>query len=100
MVQTKKLGYQPVTMIVEIGPADTVSLTLTLKRLAPMSAGAAQTLPTVGTRDSATPDIAPGLRAFEERRRSGFGHFIAEAELRKQDNRKATSIIRELPGSR
>jgi hypothetical protein len=98
MVQIKKVGYQPVTMIVEIAPADTVPLTLTLKRLAPTSAGAAQTLPTVVTRDSAPGDISPGLQAFEERRRSGFGHFITEAELRKQDNRKLTNIIRELPG--
>jgi hypothetical protein len=98
MVQIKKVGYQPVTLIVEIGPADTIPLTLTLKRLAPMSAGAAQTLPTVVTRDSAPAYISPGLQSFEERRRSGFGHFMTEAELRKQDNRKLTNVIRELPG--
>jgi hypothetical protein len=99
MVQIKKVGYQPVTLIVEIGPADTIPLTLTLKRLAPMSAGAAQTLPTVVTRDSAPAYISPGLQSFEERRRSGFGHFMTEAELRKQDNRKLTNVIRELPGA-
>jgi hypothetical protein len=34
MVQIKKVGYQPVTLIVEMGPADTIPLTLTLKRVA------------------------------------------------------------------
>jgi hypothetical protein len=34
VVQIKKVGYQPVTLIVEMGPADTIPLTLTLKRVA------------------------------------------------------------------
>ena len=79
MVQIKKVGYQPATMIVEIAPADTVPLTVILNRLASTSPGAAQTLPTVVTKDSAPRYISPGLQAFEERRRSGFGHFITEA---------------------
>jgi hypothetical protein len=98
MVQIKKVGYQPLTMIVEIGPADTIPLTLVLNRLAPTSTGAAQTLPTVVTKDSAPRHISPGLQAFEERRRSGFGHFMDEAELRKQDNRTMTNVVRDLPG--
>jgi hypothetical protein len=98
MVQIKKVGYQPITLVVEIAPADTIPLTIVLNRVAPVSAGGVQTLPTVVTKDSAPRYISPGLQAFEERRRLGFGHFITEAELRKQDNRKMTNVIRDLPG--
>jgi len=96
MLHVKKVGYQPQTVIVEIGPADTVPLTVILERLAMSSAGA-QRLPAVVTKDSAPHYVSPGLRGFEERRRAGFGHFITEAELRKQDNRKLTDVLRGLP---
>lgn len=98
MVQIKKVGYQPSTMVIEIAPADTIPITVVLNRLTQTAGGPAQTLPTVVTRDTAPRHISPGLQAFEERRRSGFGHFITEAELRKQDNRKMTNILRDLPG--
>jgi hypothetical protein len=98
MVQIKKVGYQPMTLVVEIAPADTIPLTVVLNRTASAPGGGVQTLPAVVTKDSATHYISPGLTGFEERRRSGFGHFITEAELRKQDNRKMTNVIRELPG--
>jgi hypothetical protein len=45
---------------------------------------------------TATRYISPALRGFEERRKSGFGHFIGEEVLRKHDN---SSLAREM-GSR
>jgi hypothetical protein len=43
--------------------------------------------------------IAPALREFEERRRQGFGHFITDEELRKDESRDmANIIIGHLPG--
>jgi hypothetical protein len=37
--------------------------------------------------------IAPALRDFEERRRQGFGHFITDEELRKDESRDMANII-------
>ena len=100
MVQIKKVGYKPMILAVEIGPPDTLPITIVLNRLAAtaVGAGGAQTLPTVVTKDSAPHYISPALKDFEERRRLGGGHFIAEAEMRKHDNRKLTNVIRDLPG--
>ena len=42
--------------------------------------------------------ISPALRGFEERRATGQGHFIAEDELRKNDNRTVPNVLRRIPG--
>jgi hypothetical protein len=44
--------------------------------------------------------ISPGLRGFEDRRVLGFGHFIDEGELRKNDERPLSSLLTQLPGGR
>ena len=93
LIRIEKIGYQPTTLTVEISPSDTVPLTLLLNPLA-------QTLPAIITRDSAPHYIGPGLRAFEDRRRLGLGHFVSEAELRHHDNEKMTTLIRRFPGLR
>jgi hypothetical protein len=90
LVRIQKIGYEPKTIMVAISPTDTVPFTILLSPIA-------QTLPTVVTKDSTTKYVSPGLRAFEERRKSGFGHFITEAELRKADNKALTTVIRDLP---
>ena len=90
MIRVQKIGYQPVTMVVAVSPADTVPLTVVLN-------ASAQTLPKMTTTDSAPRYTGPGLREFEERRSKGFGYFIAEADLRKADNAKMTNVIRRLP---
>lgn len=90
VVRVQKIGYQPATMVVKISPSDTVPITMLLNAVA-------TTLPTVVTKDSNTRYLSPGLREMEERRRQGFGHFITEAELRKNDSKRMTSMIRTLP---
>jgi hypothetical protein len=90
MIRIQKVGFQPVTMVVAVSPADTVALTIVLNAVA-------QTLPKMTTTDSAPRYISPGLRDFEERRAKGFGYFVAEAELRKSDIAKMTNVIRRLP---
>jgi CarboxypepD_reg-like domain len=42
--------------------------------------------------------ISPGLNAFEERRRMGFGHFITDSVLRRYDNDQLSTVIRRIPG--
>ena len=90
MVRIQKIGYQPTTLVVRISPADTVPVTVVLNATTTI-------LPAVVTKDSAPKYVPPGLRAMEERRKLGFGHFITEAELRKNDSQKMTNVIRTLP---
>jgi len=42
--------------------------------------------------------MSASLRGFEERRKGGAGHFIGEAELRKNDVRKMADVVRNFPG--
>jgi hypothetical protein len=87
-IRVRKVGYAAILRVVSIGPADTVPITLILTRA----------LPAMITADSSPRYISPGLRAFEERRKGGFGQFIAEAELRKADNREMSDVLRKLTG--
>lgn len=93
LLRIQKVGYRPQTQMVEISPADTAPLTILLTSVT-------TTLPTVVTTDSARVYISPALRGFEERRKQHFGHFITEAELRKNDNRRMTALVRQFPNVR
>lgn len=90
-IQIRKLGYEPITQVVSIAPADTVPITILLKN-------STTTLPAVITRDSAVHYISPGLREFEERRKTGPGHFIPEADLRKYETWRMKDVVARLPG--
>ena len=82
MIRIQKIGYQPVTMVAAISPADTVPITVLLSRVA-------QKLNAVVTKDSVRRYVSPALQQFEERRlHNAGGTFISEAALRKSDNRK------------
>ena len=94
LVPVRKLGFEPQTFMVPISPADTAPVTVVLVRTE-----AAQQLPTVVVRDSAVKYLSPALRGFEERRRMGLGHFIPEAEMRKNDSHTmADVLISHMPG--
>jgi hypothetical protein len=92
IVRIQKIGFTPVMLTIAISPSDTVPLTIVMS-------ASSQTLPTVVTTDSTPKYISPGLRAFEERRKQGAGgHFIGEDELRKNDSRKVSNLVRNFPG--
>jgi hypothetical protein len=91
LVRLRKLGYEVQTFLVAISPTDTAPITATLTR--------ATQLATVVVKDSASKYIAPGLRGFEERRAMGFGQFIDEAEMRKNDEKTlAELLVARMPG--
>jgi hypothetical protein len=90
-VRIRKLGYTPITQFIAVSPTDTVPLTLLLTPNVTV-------LPAVVTKDSAPHYISPGLRAFEERRKAGFGRFVTEDELRKSDTREMPDVLRSVPG--
>jgi hypothetical protein len=92
LIRIRKVGYQPMALPVAISPADTSPLTILMKT-------SAQELPAIVTKDAAPRHIAPGLRAFEERRRmNAGGSFVGEGVLRKNDTKRMTYIARMLPG--
>lgn len=90
MLSFKKLGYEPQTMVVANSVRDTTPVTVILKPVG-------QVLPTVVTSAKSQGDVvqymSPALKGFEERRRQALGHFVAEAELRKNDAEKLSDII-------
>jgi hypothetical protein len=93
LVRVRKVGFTPQTFMVAISPADTAPITVVLGH------ADAQQLPTVVVRDSSVKYFSPALRGFEERQRMGLGHFIPEAEMRKNDNHTmADVLISHIPG--
>jgi hypothetical protein len=94
LIRIRKVGFDVQTMLVAISPEDTVPLTVLLK-------ASGQVLPTVFTTDSSVRTvISPGLRDFETRRQRGGGYFVTEAELRKNDTKLMTSIVRTIAGAK
>jgi hypothetical protein len=86
LLRIRKFGYAPVTMFVGNAPG-LPPVTLTLEPTA-------QRLPAVVTRDTARTYLSPALAGFEQRRKTGMGYFVSEAELRKEDNRPLANILR------
>jgi hypothetical protein len=91
-VRIRKLGYAPATRSIRISPADTAPITLILSPVI-------NVLPDVVTRDSSPRHISPGLRDFEERRKTRLGQYITEAELRKSDGRELSDVLRRFTGA-
>lgn len=86
MMRFRKAGYVPVTQVVANSLRDTVPLVVTL-------AHAGQFLPAVVTKDSSRTYHSPLLRAFEERRKEGHGYFVAETQLRQEDDHTLSDVL-------
>lgn len=85
LVRLRKLGYAVQVVPVSISPADTTPVTLILAHVTE--------LPAVVTRDSVRRYISPGLRSFEERRHQGFGYFITDSLLRKNESTPLGNLL-------
>ena len=88
-VTVKRVGYESWMGFVAISPHDTTPLTIVLKGTTPV-------LPPIVARDTDPKHISPALQSFDERRKGGFGQFIDETELRKNDNRELPEVLRKL----
>jgi hypothetical protein len=89
MVRIQKIGFAPYANLVSISETDTVPVTVMLTPVA-------QTLPTVVTTTTARSYRSPALREFEERRVRGLGRFLSEEQLRKNDSRNMTDLVRQM----
>ncbi|HEX8942350.1 MAG TPA: hypothetical protein VF785_04375 [Gemmatimonadaceae bacterium] len=91
LVRLRKVGYAVQTFPVPISPADTAPITIVLAR--------ATQLETVVVKDSAPKYLSPSLRTFEERRAKGIGHFVSEADMRKNDDKTLAELLpSRIPG--
>lgn len=93
LVRIRKIGYAPLAQFIVISEADTSPVTLILTPTPTL-------LAEVVTRDSSRHYSDPALRAFEVRRKEGYGHFFSADELRKYENGDMPDLIRHLPGVR
>ena len=85
-IRLRKIGFEEQTMTISMTPADTLPITVVMKRVAE--------LPAVVTKDAAPRYISPTLKSFEERRKNhASGYFIDEATLRKEDNRALGNVL-------
>jgi len=92
LLRIRKVGYTPLTLFVDNSPGESAPLTITLQPLA-------QRLPTVITRDSAPNYMSKFLRDYEERRKTGSGHFIPESVMRRFEHRTLGSLVESyVPG--
>jgi len=93
LVTVRKVGYAAQTMTVPINPKDTVPITVVFEHVAELQK--------VMVKADSTPyHISPGLRGFEERRKAGFGYFIDERTLRKEDGRPLGNVlVAHVPGA-
>ena len=85
LVRLRKIGYETQTLAVSISPADTIPITVLLNH--------ATALPAVVVKDSAPKFIPPGLRAFEEHRKLGFGHFLNDSLFRKYETSTLANFL-------
>jgi len=85
-IRIRKIGFEEQTMTISMAPADTLPITVVMKRVAE--------LPAVVTKDAAPRYLSPTLKSFEERRKNhASGYFIDEATLRKEDNRALGNVL-------
>lgn len=84
------VGYRASRRMVTLATNDTLRALITL------AVSPRPELDTVVVR--ADRDYVPGRRGFNYRRNVGFGSFIDSTELRKNDGRELSSILRRLPG--
>ncbi|MCX5763133.1 MAG: carboxypeptidase regulatory-like domain-containing protein [Gemmatimonadetes bacterium] len=90
-VTVRHIRYSPISSLLSFGATDTVDTDMLLT--------AAQTvLPTVAIAGEKAP--TGKLSAFDERRRSGAGHFLTEADLKKNENGRLAEALARLPGNK
>jgi hypothetical protein len=91
ILQVKAVGFAPRSESVSFRSADTVTVTLTLKRVA-------QQLPPVEVRAPAPAYTSAKMVAFDERRKTGLGKFITREMLAQRENSVLTDVLRMTPG--
>ena len=85
LVIVKRVGYRPVSAVIEVPSVDTVRLSYTLERVT-------ETLETVTITEKAPTER---MSEFEQRRKLGFGEFMTRAEIDQRNSVFPTELFRK-----
>ena len=91
IIVVKRLGYNPLSAVLNIGAADTLDYDFALVKQ-PVN------LPEVSVK--AKPPVPAKLSEFEERRLTGSGRYITPDVLEKNKDRRLSEVIATIPGPR
>jgi hypothetical protein len=87
LVIVKRIGYRPVSAVVDVPASDTLRLSYTLEESGPM--------PTVlGTMVTTEKAKSARMAEFDQRRKLGQGEFMTEAEIDRKNTVFATELLR------
>lgn len=86
-ITVRRLGYSPITVRVELTPADSLARSFVLTPIVELE------VVRVETTRVAIPE-------FEDRRARGAGHFITRPELDRLPHRRMADVLRRVPGLR
>ncbi len=91
VVEVRRIGYAPMTDEVWVQePVTTFDVEITLHKL-PVGLP-----PVVVIADPG--QVAGRMRAFYQRRRQGFGHFLTREEIAQRNTTSTTELLRQMPG--
>ena len=88
-LEVRRLGYAASVQWIKIVSGETLNLQITMELL-PVALKAVEV--------KGAPALLPAMRAFEERRAHGRGHFYNRAEIARMQPRVLTDVLRRVPG--
>jgi hypothetical protein len=86
VVMVRHVGYEPMTIVVDVNGADTLRLSFALEH----------TATTLGTVTVAAKGGSPRMAEFDERRKNGLGQFLTQDDIAKHNALRATELIRTI----
>ncbi|MEP6621131.1 MAG: carboxypeptidase regulatory-like domain-containing protein [bacterium] len=90
LLVVRKVGFHPVSGIIEVGEGETVKLSYFLDHVPP----------TLDTMRVSAVEVSMKMTEFEERRRKGAGHFITKDEISRHNTTKVTDLVKDVLGFR
>lgn len=88
LVTVRRLGFHPVTAVLNFPAGDTLESDFLLVPSATRLSGVNVT----------TKKLTPGMADFERRRTAGFGRFITPEQLDKMNGRQMVEVLAVIPG--
>jgi hypothetical protein len=86
-IRIRAVGFKPLDLDADIGPADTVTVDFLLT-------AAPQQLAPLVVKENAAPRLGAKMEVFESRRRMGFGTFLDRAHLAKWETHSVSEAMR------
>ncbi|MEP6619895.1 MAG: carboxypeptidase regulatory-like domain-containing protein [bacterium] len=88
LIVVRRVGYHPVSGIIEVGEGENLKLSYTMSRL----------LTTLDTVRVAEQRLSMKMSEFEQRRKWGFGHFVTREEIEKRNVPMLSDMVRGVLG--